>query len=94
MTGPAPGGPPAGDDADWWREAARLRREHPRWIVIWLAPIRQFRAYARLPGARRDTALTARTPGDLAALITQAEQGARRTPPPCRPAPATRRDQS
>jgi hypothetical protein len=29
--------------------------------VIWLAPIRRFRAYARLPGTRRDTALTAAT---------------------------------
>jgi hypothetical protein len=91
--GPAPGGPPAaGDDAGRWREAARLRREHPRWIVIWLAPIRQFRAYARLPGARRDTALTACTPADLAAQITQTEQAGRRTPP-VRSAAATRRDQ-
>ena len=59
---PAPADPPAGDDdAGRWREAARLRREHSRWIVIWLAPIRRFRAYARLPGTRRDTALTAAT---------------------------------
>jgi hypothetical protein len=91
---PAPAGPraAAGDDAGCWQEAARLRREHPGWIVIWLAPIRQYKAYRRLPGARRDTALAARTPGDLAAQITQAEQ-ARRTPPPRRPAPATRKDQ-
>ena len=77
---PAPAGPPAtgdhDDDAGRWREAARLRREHPRWVVIWLAPLRQFRAYARLPGARRDTALTARTPAGLAAQISQAEQAA------------------
>jgi hypothetical protein len=75
--GPAPADQPAaGDDARQWREAARLRRDHPRWIVIWLAPIRQFRGYARLPGARRDTALTAPTPADLAAQIGQAEQAA------------------
>jgi hypothetical protein len=78
MTG-RPGSPPgdqpaADDDADQWREAARLRREHPAWVVIWLAPIRQFRGYARLPGARRDTALTAATPAGLAAQIGQAEQ--------------------
>jgi len=78
MTGrpsPALGDQPAGgDDASRWREAARLRRAHPRWVVIWLAPIARFRAYARLPGARRDTALTA---ADPAAQIGQAEQAAR-----------------
>ncbi len=65
------------DDAHPWREAARLRREHPRWVVIWLAPIQRFRAYARLPGARRDTALTAPTPAGLAGQISHAEQAAR-----------------
>jgi hypothetical protein len=71
----APGDHPADDDeADRWREAARLRRDHPRWIIIWLAPIQQFRAYARLPGTRRDTALTSSTPAGLAGLIGQAEQ--------------------
>jgi hypothetical protein len=78
--GPAPGEPPPAavddDDAGRWREASRLRREHPRWVVIWLAPIRQFRAYARLPGARRDTALTAPTPAGLADQISHAEQSA------------------
>ena len=35
---PTPGGLPAAtDDADRWREAARLRREHPGWIVVWLS---------------------------------------------------------
>ena len=47
----------------------------------------------RLPRARHDTALTASTPADLAAQITQAEQGAPRTPPPARRPAATRRDQ-
>ena len=75
---PAPGDPPAAvdDDAGRWREASRLRREHPRWVVIWLAPIRQFRAYARLPGTRRDTALTDPTPVGLVAQISLAEQHA------------------
>jgi len=76
---PAPAPAPADDNDDEagrWREVARLRREHPRWVVIWLAPLGQFRAYARLPGARRDTALTARTPAGLAAQISHAEQAA------------------
>jgi hypothetical protein len=50
-------------------------------VVIWLASERQFRAYRRMPGARRDTTLAAPTPDDLAALIADAE----RTPPPPRP---------
>ena len=76
--------PPSGDgDADRWREAGRLRREHAGWVVIWLARLGQYRAYP-LVQARRGTALTASTPADLAALIRQAEQAARRTLPPGR----------
>jgi hypothetical protein len=76
--GPPSGDQPAADDdASRWREAARLRRDHPHWVVIWLAPIRKYRAYARLPGARRDTALTASTPAGLADQIGQAEQASR-----------------
>ena len=79
--GPPPGDQPAaGDDARQWREAARLRRDHPKWIIIWLASIARFRAYARLPGARRDTTLTASTPVGMAEQIGQAEQ-ARPTAP-------------
>jgi hypothetical protein len=74
----APADPHAGaDDAGRWREAARLRREHPKWVVVWLARIGCYRAYRRLPGARRDTALTARTPDELATQISHAEQPAR-----------------
>jgi hypothetical protein len=62
-----------GGDARW-REAARLRAERRGWIVIWLAPENCFRAYRRLPGARRDTALSAATAGEMAALIDQVEQ--------------------
>jgi hypothetical protein len=75
---PAPGpvsGSRESDDARW-REAARLRSEHRGWIVVWLAPENCFRAYRRLPGARRDTALSAATADEMAALITQAEQAA------------------
>jgi len=57
-----------------WREAARLRRENRGWIIVWLAPENCYRAYRRLPGARRDTALSAATAGEMADLITQAEQ--------------------
>jgi hypothetical protein len=68
-----------GDDARCWREAARLRREHPGWVVLWLDRTREFRAY-RLRQARHDSVLTARTPADLAAQIGQAEQAVRTLP--------------
>jgi hypothetical protein len=73
---PAPGEPP-GDEAERWREAARLCREHVGWIVIWLGPACEFHAYRRLPGARRDTALTAATAAGLGVLIGLAEDNAR-----------------
>jgi hypothetical protein len=66
--------PDAGDDAACWQEAARLRRAFEGWVIIWLAPAREYRAYKRLPGARRDTTLTATTPEGLAAAISQAQQ--------------------
>jgi hypothetical protein len=47
------------------------------WIVLWLAPKGQFRAYRRLPGARHDTILSADEPGSLASQMEQAEQAAR-----------------
>ena len=75
------------DDDTCWREAARLRREHRGWIVIWLAPENCYRAYRRLPRARRDTALSAATPAEMATLIGQAEQAAAR---PARRDPGTR----
>jgi hypothetical protein len=76
--GQPPGEParPPGDDAACWQQAARLRQQFRGWIVIWLSPDRQFRAYRRMPGARRDTALSASTAADMAALITQAEHKA------------------
>jgi hypothetical protein len=74
------------DDDAYWQEAAGLRREHPQWIIIWLASLKQFRAYRRMPGARRDTALTASTSEELAAKIAEAEQ-------PSLPAPRDHDDQ-
>jgi hypothetical protein len=67
---------PPGGDAGRWREAAQLRHERPAWVIIWLAPSAEFRAYRRLPGERRDTALSAPTAEALAEKITQAEQPA------------------
>jgi hypothetical protein len=66
-----------GDDA-CWREAARLRREHRAWVVIWLAREGRYRAYRRLPGARRDTALSAATADGMSAQIRRAEQASAR----------------
>jgi len=63
-------------DADRWREAAWLRNEHPDWVIIWLAPTRQFRAYP-LKQARRVAALTAATAAGLAEQISQAPQDRR-----------------
>jgi hypothetical protein len=65
-----------GEDAARWRDAARLRAEHPGWVIVWLARTGQFRAYKRLPGARRDTSLTGATADALATRITAAEQAA------------------
>jgi hypothetical protein len=63
----------ADDDEACWQHAARLRREHPAWVVIWVASIHRYRAY-RLSRSRRDSALTAETPDDLATQISRAEQ--------------------
>jgi hypothetical protein len=82
VTGAAPDG-----DTERWQEVTQLRRDHRGWAIIWLAPAGQFRAYKRLPGARRDTALSAATAGDLGAQITAAEQAARARRRPGRPAP-------
>jgi hypothetical protein len=80
---PAPGceSQPAAEtsaDAGCWREAARLRREHRGWIIIWLARDNCYRAYRRAPGARRDTALSAPTARDIAKQISRADKAAAR----------------
>jgi hypothetical protein len=82
-----PGSPSQREEDACWREAARLRSQFRGWIVIWLASGRCFKAYKRLPGARRDTALSAATSGEMADLIGQAEQAAGR---PARPAKGMR----
>jgi len=47
-------GRPIDGDARRWQEAARLRHDHPGWVIIWLAPAAEFRACRRLRGARRE----------------------------------------
>ena len=64
------------DDAERWQVAARLRREHPRWVVIWLSSPGVYRAYPLLR-ARRGTVLSGHTPDQLAAQMDQVEKGRR-----------------
>lgn len=74
-----PASPAPDPDAERWREVALLRREHEQWVIIWLAPAGEFRAYRRLPRARRDTAVAAATADGLSAAIGQAELAAEQT---------------
>ena len=67
----------AEQDAEHLRAAAQLRRQHPGWVVVWSAPMRRYSA-SPLFRAPRGTHLTAATPGELAALMDQVEQAARR----------------
>jgi hypothetical protein len=62
------GGRASDDDAACWRHAERLRNEYPKWVVLWIARAREYRGY------RNNTMLTAETPDDLAAQISQAER--------------------
>ena len=66
------------NDAACWREAARLRLEHRAWVIIWLAREGCYRAYRRMPGARRDTALSATSADGMSAQIHCAERAAAR----------------
>ena len=74
-----------------WREAWRIRRAHPRWVVLWTASAGKYQAF-RLSRKHRRAVLTAATPEDLAAQIEQAEAAEQsrtpaggRTNSPCRP---------
>lgn len=73
MTSALSSGADAAREMASWREAWQLRREHPRWVVIWVAHDSQFWAY-RLSRARRESVLAADTPAALAVQIEQAEQ--------------------
>jgi hypothetical protein len=65
-----------GDDAERWREAARLRDECPGWVIIWLARTGEYRAYQDSQ-SRSVATLIATTAADLAAQIRQATPGRR-----------------
>jgi hypothetical protein len=65
--------PGPGDDEVRWEEVARLRNEHPDWVIIWLAAAGQFRAY-RLSEARRADGLIATTAAGLAERMSRAPQ--------------------
>ncbi len=57
-------------------EAARLRREYPRWVVLWLDREGQYRA-GPLFRAPRGSVASAATPAELAARMDQIEAAAR-----------------
>ena len=82
MTGSIPGprdqAPATTDqDAEHVQAAARLRRQRPRRVIVWAAPMRRYTAAPLFP-APRGTRPTAQTPGELAAQMDQVEQAARR----------------
>jgi hypothetical protein len=85
MTGTSTPGPSgqepgtAGQDAQNVRAAARLRDQRPGWVVTWAPPLRRFTA-SPLFRAPRGTHLAAQTPEELAVLMDQAGQAARRPP--------------
>jgi hypothetical protein len=58
-------------------EAARLRREHPRWVVFWLAREGQYRARP-LFRAPRGSVASAATPAELVVQMDQIEVAARK----------------
>jgi hypothetical protein len=66
-------------DVARWREAWRVRREHPSWAVLWSAPADRYVAYRR-SRKHRGTIVTAVTPAGLTAQIEQAEQRERAGP--------------
>jgi hypothetical protein len=66
----------ADDNADHRQAAMQLRRQHPRWVVIW-APAGHFCARP-LFRAPRGTCLTAQTPEEMTAQMDQVEQAASR----------------
>jgi hypothetical protein len=58
-------------------EAARLRREHPRWVVFWLAREGQYRARP-LFRAPRESVASAATPAELVVQMDKIEVAARK----------------
>ena len=78
--GPSPAadsiGAPASDQEAVRRQAlSELRRQHPRWVLQWLASTRLYHGYPLY--TQRPLSLSAEQPADLSALMDQAEQAAR-----------------
>lgn len=71
--------PAASGDADaaCWRQAAQIRQDRPRWVVIWVARESLYRAYPKF-GTRHAAAVSAESPDDLIAAMDQVERRARR----------------
>jgi hypothetical protein len=79
MTGTTPGpANPAGDESHQ-QAAAQIRRQHPRWVTIWVPRARHYRAWP-LFRAPRGTSLTAQAAEELTAQMDQIEQAAQRPP--------------
>jgi hypothetical protein len=64
------------DDESQRRAAAEMRRQHPGFVVIWVASLGRFRAWP-LIRAPRGTVLTAQAPGELTIQMERLEQVAR-----------------
>jgi hypothetical protein len=85
MSQSQPPGTALADSLAPWREAWRIRRAHPKWVVLWTAQASQYQAF-RLSRRHRDALLAAATPEELATQIEHAERAeqARRAAPPRR----------
>jgi hypothetical protein len=67
---------PDNDDTARWEAAARVRREHSRWVVIWSAMRGEFQARP-LFRAPRGTVVTGDSPEQLTERMNVMEQATR-----------------
>lgn len=73
----------AADEAARWAVAAQIRRDHPGWVVIWVAHKGEYRArplFRAPPG----TVASATTPGELVTRMDEIQQAAGRPKRPAR----------
>jgi hypothetical protein len=63
----------AADDMAALQTAKRLRSDHPRWVIIWVARTCQYHAYP-LFRTRRDIRVRAAEPADLVARLNDIER--------------------
>jgi hypothetical protein len=76
------------DDQVRWDAAAQIRRDHPRWVVIWLARNGQFRArllFRAPPG----TVAIGTTAEELTARMDEIRQATSRPKRPARTRPTS-----